>query len=40
MRLLVGILKKSYFSLMNRGLAHIQKLDMGGLERALGRRLK
>lgn len=32
--------EKSYFSLMNHGLAHIQKLDMGGLKRGLEHRLK
>ncbi len=34
MELLASIQKKSYFSLMNHGLAHIQRLDMGGLKRA------
>lgn len=32
--------EKSYFSLMNHGLAHIQRLDMGGLKRGLEHRLK
>ncbi|EAL58569.1 hypothetical protein WwAna1076 [Wolbachia endosymbiont of Drosophila ananassae] len=35
MELLASIQKKSYFSLMNHGLAHIQRLDMGGLKRGL-----
>ncbi|RLT60337.1 transposase family protein [Wolbachia endosymbiont of Drosophila ananassae] len=40
MELLASIQKKSYFSLMNHGLAHIQRLDMGGLKRGLEHRLK
>ncbi|BET28196.1 hypothetical protein wCauATS_03980 [Wolbachia pipientis] len=40
MKLLSCILKKSYFSSMNRGLAHIQRLDTGGLKKALGHRLR
>jgi hypothetical protein len=39
-KLLASILKKSCFSSMNCGLAHIQKLDRGGLKRALGLGLK
>lgn len=40
MKLLSCILKKSCFSSMNRGLAHIQRLDTGGLKKALVHRLR
>nr|WP_175938580.1 hypothetical protein [Wolbachia endosymbiont of Litomosoides brasiliensis] len=40
MRPLVSILNKSYFSLTNRGLAHIQKLNTCSLKRVLEHRLK
>ncbi len=40
MKLLSRIPKKSYFSSMNHGLAHIQRLDTGGLKKALGHRLR
>ena len=40
MKLLANIQKKSYFSLMNQDLAHIRKLGMDGLKKALGLGLK